>query len=136
MQSSPGAGTLHHQGLGSRSWALASQGHQGPGKEGCQSLTGPDQSRYADWWSPHGSGTTVGAQAAEDPSTEAQHPEDKKQEPRIHPPLPCLQDIPASLQGYKHSFSWVDVFPYAHLPTQQTTSPLLPSTHLFWNLRI
>lgn len=35
MESSPGAGTLHRQGLGSCSWALASQGHQGPSREDC-----------------------------------------------------------------------------------------------------
>lgn len=47
----------------------------------------------------------MGEQAAGDPSTKAQHPEDTELEPRVHPSRPCpSQDIPASLI-YGHSFS-------------------------------
>lgn len=79
---------------------LGYRGHWSPGKEGPRSLTGPDQSRCADWWSPHDSGTTMDDQAAGDPSTEAQHPEDIEQGPGAHHP-----DISASLKLYWHSFS-------------------------------
>lgn len=72
-----------------------------------QSLTGPYQNRCADWWSPRDSETTADDQAAGDPSTEAQHPEDTEEGPEVHPSLSLLTplDIPASLKIYRHSFS-------------------------------
>lgn len=83
----PGAGSPQAQGLSPYSWALAIPGGvKAPGTKDPRSLTDPDQSRCADWWSLHDSGTTMDSQAAGDPSTEAQHPEDKDRSLECFPP--------------------------------------------------
>lgn len=127
----------------SRAWDLQLgsdiPGATGPWAGRSQSLTNPDRSRCADWWSPLDSATTVDGWAAGGPSTEAQHPKDIEQGPGVHPsPAHSIHPLETSLLPSRFtdaSLAWLNFFPRLSPNTSQMTSPLLPSVHPLWNLR-
>lgn len=69
-------------------------------------LTGPDQSRCADWWSLPDSETTGGGLAAGGPSREAQHPEEQGSGVSLPGPL--------KLGTFKHVTDDIPIPAYPH----------------------
>lgn len=108
----PGARTPHTQKLGPLAGLCISGDTRAIDRKGPQSLTGPDQSRCADWWLPPDSGTKVGDQAAGDPSRGAQHPEDTEQGPRVSVPQSHTMSLSPSSLAFFSSCPTSSFLPY------------------------